>query len=81
MTIFDVLAYPVSLPPTIEELQAIPKTIISHWAYKARFTRNPDHPLTDSFYNHIVRYYGDNRSRAIRDVTRLISMLRKYDNH
>jgi hypothetical protein len=31
MTVFDVIRYPVSLPPTREELEALPKIIYWDW--------------------------------------------------
>jgi len=31
MTIFDTLRYPISIPPTVEELEALPWDLYIHW--------------------------------------------------
>jgi len=38
MTIFDSIKYPISFPPTLEELDNIPIDIIELWKTKYRFT-------------------------------------------
>lgn len=38
MTIFDTIRYPVSDPPTVEELDNIPIEIMELWKTKYRFT-------------------------------------------
>lgn len=43
MTIFDVLRYPISTPPTTEELMACPPAIYKEWA-SYTFGTNETHP-------------------------------------
>jgi uncharacterized protein (DUF2126 family) len=37
MTIFDSIKYPISNPPTVEELEALPRRLFHRWARKHFF--------------------------------------------
>ena len=38
MTIFDSIRYPISCPPTAEQLEAVPDEIFDEWRDKTHFT-------------------------------------------
>jgi hypothetical protein len=38
MSLFDVLRYPISDPPTVEQLEALPRRVFVKWRRKANFS-------------------------------------------
>ena len=50
MSLFDVIKYPISDPPRIQELKALPDHIIAKWMYKIRWESSV-HALFNSVTN------------------------------
>lgn len=78
MTIFDVIRYPISNPPTDDELFLLPENIYNKWladSFKDFFIANPTQPMVVSIlcflkYQNEVKYFIkiDNLRRIIREM-------------
>lgn len=55
MSLFDVIKYPISDPPTKEELAAIPNEIFDNWV-QDNFGYSP--PLKESLRQRIIKFYA-----------------------
>ena len=77
MSIFSVLRYPISDPPTGEELAALPPDLFTDWKLQTtwRFTYNRQSPkLIADFYLQHTR-----PSWAYNEVQLLRQMIKDYD--
>ena len=54
MSLFDVIKYPISIPPNKEELEALPASIFDAWVYD-NFGYEP--PLNENLKARIIRFY------------------------
>ena len=74
MTIFDVIRYPISIPPTEEELEAVPKIIFNKW--------RDDIGLHSKFQpSDFVRWYNNGMDNVyVNEITQLKQMIADYDD-
>ena len=76
MTIFDVLRYPISYPPTAKELAALPRPLILAWAATHGFEDCDGDPLwISSWYNR----NKDMRPSPAREIHDLRNMIKVYE--
>jgi hypothetical protein len=87
MSLFDVLRYPVSIPPTLEEFQRIPKDLFNKWAQSANWTAWV--PGTHDREGMVVFYTGifdshDRTEKNLRhyrdEIESLRQMIKEYGN-
>ena len=80
MSLFDVIRWPVSMPPTLEELHSIPNIIVDDW-----LKRHVGSYVSKSTMVVILnRFYGDeskpeNHSGVCEIVEDLKRRIREYD--
>ena len=80
MSLFDVIKYPISYPPTVEELNALPETIYNKWRsgclIKWPYHNYINQWLPENAYSS-MKYHYDERF-GLRDVIDdMIHLLRK----
>ncbi len=75
MSLFDVLRWPISIPPTEAELAILPKEILVNWKCKVHFL-NGATPLDISLH------YGKflHISYLESDIAQLRKMIKEYNN-
>jgi hypothetical protein len=79
MNLFDVLKYPISVPPTMEELEALPADLLINWMLAVNFDadmiRLNSSELTNAEWAFSV-YNGDHESE---DLIILGQMIKEYE--
>jgi hypothetical protein len=84
VTIFHVLKYPISNPPTAEELEALPPKIFYEWIktiyYSNTYQTTPSKTakLLHSMYGTM---FIDRECVVTRDIKALRKMILEYDDH
>lgn len=85
MSLFDVIRYPISDPPTPEELEALPGEIFNRWVHTSDWC---DVPRTSAIVpsrlyigNWYQTYHIDGRLKNIdwHDIQMLRRMIREYE--
>jgi len=84
MTIFDTIKYPISIPPTVEELESLPAAVISTWIEKSNFLEK------DRIWSHFTLYFvhewsinsGDKKDSedALESIRLLKQCIYEYSN-
>ncbi len=76
MSLFDVIKYPISYPPTKDQLEALPPKLFTQWMIDSGFEDVPQWtPLQISY--HYVRYSSMRTSLA--EIKALRKMVEEYD--
>jgi hypothetical protein len=68
MSIFDAIKYPISFPPTEEELEALPHSLFRLWAAKVEFSKNATTTEVCLWY----KFYGGTFSSQANDEVQLL---------
>lgn len=76
MTIFDVIRYSISLPPTEPELRALPDAVYAQWAQYTFGTRETS---TYTASGTLTRLFNDDRDIVIRAVEELRASIRRME--
>jgi hypothetical protein len=83
MSIFAVLRYPVSLPPSGEELSGIPSELYKEWIDKSSWMNITEdssmNPIWVAEWMCEFIKYKDNREEIEDDVQLLRNMIKEYD--
>jgi len=74
MTIFDVIRYPISIPPTEEELEALPRELFNKWTLKVNFSTGADPYSVVRWYEFQLRY-NEEEDECRHDIELLRKML------
>ena len=82
MTIFHIIKYPISSPPTMEELESLPKEIITKWQDHSRLVKNADGRIRGIHFLHSGLFIAQNRRKragyfSIHDALESIASLRR----
>ena len=80
MTIFDVLRYPISEPPTEEELDRLPRDLLECWKSNNGFMWSTDTEMISNFYMTSFRnkeYLG----KCKKEINELRRMVKEYDDN
>jgi hypothetical protein len=83
MSLFDVIKYPISNPPTLSELAALPRNILASW-FKITEWKSIDYD--DKSISNIFMYYNRDHSRykdivklKTQELQKLRKIIREYD--
>lgn len=88
--IFDVLKYPVSIPPTAEEFRRIPTDLFNRWAYMSNWSpwngKSFDRKSMAELYEEVVASNIEidtdcnrRRERYINELLLLRRMIKEYE--
>lgn len=79
MTLFSIIKYPLSHPPTEEELSALPEEVFADWCYQvvANITRAASPRTVASIFRAFYRIENQDSYRQLR--AHLIQILEKYE--
>ena len=82
MSLFDIIKYPISDPPTEYELSALPRSLYAKWL-KCTFWQHRSSPTIVSSYYHDL-YFLSSSSYADgfykKDIPALRKMIKEYDD-
>ncbi len=73
MSLFDILRYPISDSPTVEQLKALPTELYREWLKSANFA--PDR--WDC--NDVIWYFSVHPNHTAHDIKLLREMIEEYD--
>jgi hypothetical protein len=77
MTIFDSLKYPISNPPTMEQLKAVPRCILTPWLDLEDDFDWEDDDLLEAALEQYINWNNKTTRKELRNLRQLIS---DYDN-
>ncbi len=73
MSLFDVLRYPISDIPTIEQIDAIPIALFERWKIQCDWRKGVDRCTIVNYYEHV------SKDRSYKDINQLRKMIKEYD--
>ena len=82
MTIFDVLRYQISDPPTESQLRALPESVYNKWCRSSSWKGFPrdDMTVVAEYYNFFQHHLRDTDSVSYKeDIILLKALIRDYD--
>jgi hypothetical protein len=78
MSLFHTIKYPISAPPTVEQLEALPKELFKKWAKNCGWVIGEGVYMRGTDY--ICRFYSMYETEAsLKDIIRLRKMIQEYE--
>ena len=78
MSLFDVIKYPISEPPTLEELNALPNEIFNQWISLSHWRSPGKWKDADGISHYYKNFYGsDHDAYPDQEQSRDVKLLRK----
>ena len=82
MSIFDVIRYPLSHPPTAEELSRLPEDLFEKWVFNSDWSGLGHGPAwIGRWYRDVNSGTGLSNRIDLEDLRRLKQMIKDYDSN